>query len=87
MSEELNQQEQVAEAAAEPAAEPTPKKAAKAKKDDGYPKFMRAGKGFSYTDPETNIRYSPVVPVKVDVAPKEGSWLASQIAAGYIVEA
>lgn len=85
MSDELNQELETAAPAAE--AQPKAKRAKREDKDDGFPKFMRAVKGFGYTDPETGLRFNPVTPIKVDVAPREGSWLDCQIKAGLIADA
>ena len=52
-----------------------------------WPKFMKSGTPFSYADPETGLRYQPHNPVRVDAAPKEGSWLDCQMKAGYITQA
>lgn len=73
----------------EPAAPKAPKaKAPKVEeKPAGYSKFLKSATAFAYNDPDTGVRYSPTVPVRVDAEPKEGSWLACQIEAGYIIEA
>lgn len=52
-----------------------------------WPKFLRSNTSFPYTDPVTNLRFTPTTPVRVDVEPAEGSWLRSQMDAGYIGEA
>jgi len=64
-----------------PAAAPAPV----AKSD--WPKFLKSTTAFGYTDPVTNIHYSPVAAVRVDAAPSAGSWLAIQMAAKLIGEA
>ena len=71
-----------------PAAPKTPK-APKAKVEEApaYSKFLKSSTPWSYTDPESGHRFSPTVPVRIDAEPRKGSWLASQIAAGFIVEA
>ena len=51
-----------------------------------WPKFLRSATGFGYTDPDTKIRYG-ASPVRVDAAPKAGSWLHCQMQAKYIVVA
>ncbi|MNG37149.1 hypothetical protein D3C84_1244090 [compost metagenome] len=53
---------------------------------DGWPKFLKSMTAFGYTDPASNLHYSPVTPIKVDAAPADGSWLHSQMAAGLIGE-
>jgi hypothetical protein len=52
-----------------------------------WPKFLKSSTSFGYTDPVTNIHYGPIVPVRIDAAPKAGSWLHSQMQAQLIVEA
>lgn len=52
-----------------------------------FPCFLKSGTAFSYTDNQTGLRFSPVTPVKVDVAPEAGSHLACQLDAGNIVKA
>jgi len=73
---------------------PPPAKPAKAKAEKAeapapasWSKYLRSGTGFAYADPTTGIRYEPHIPVRVDAEPKEGSWLDSQMKAGYIIEA
>ncbi len=61
--------------------------AKKAGADEGYPQFMQSVTNNPYVDPQTGIRYSPGFPIKVEVAPKAGSWLDCQIKAGYIGKA
>jgi hypothetical protein len=56
-------------------------------KADSWPKYMKSTTKFQYTDPESQIRFSPVVPVRIEAAPQEGSWLDCQMQAGYIAEA
>lgn len=56
-------------------------------KGDGWPKFLKSRTEFGYTDPDSNIHFTPATPMKIDAAPKEGSWLHSQMAAGLIGEA
>jgi hypothetical protein len=68
-----------------PAAAPAPAPAPVAKSD--WPKFLKSTTSFGYTDPVTNIHYSPVAAVRVDAAPSVGSWLAIQMAAKLIGEA
>jgi hypothetical protein len=63
---------------------PAPAPAPVAKSD--WPKFLKSMTPFGYTDPVTNIHYSPVTVVRVDAAPSEGSWLATQMAAKLIGE-
>ena len=70
-----------APAAAAPAA-PEPAPVAKPE----WPKYLKSMTAFGYTDPETNIHYSPIVLVRIDAAPKEGSWLHSQMNAKLIGE-
>lgn len=62
-----------------------PEAPAPAAKSD-WPKFLKSMTPFGYTDPVTNIHYSPVVAVRVDAAPAVGSWLAIQMAAKLIGE-
>lgn len=85
-AEEKAKAEAEMKAAEEKAAKAAAKAAEKAAKE-GYPCFMKALKGFGYRDPDTNIRYDPAVPTKVEVAPAKGSWLACQIEAGLIGKA
>lgn len=63
-----------------------PAKEAPKLKGDGWPKFLKSLTGFGYTDPLSNLHYSPVTPIKVDTAPAVGSWLHSQMAAKLIGE-
>jgi hypothetical protein len=51
-----------------------------------WPKFLKSTTTFGYTDPVTNIHYGPIVPVRIDAAPAEGSWLHSQMKAKLISE-
>lgn len=71
---------------APPAAEEAAKPATKAEAASDWPKFLRSATGFGYCDPVTKIRYG-ANPVRVDAAPKEGSWLDCQMKAKYIVPA
>ena len=52
-----------------------------------WPKYLKSMTSFGYTDPVTNIHYSPIVMVRIDAAPAPGSWLHSQMAAKLIGEA
>jgi hypothetical protein len=63
-----------------------PKVAAPAKAD-GWPKYLKSTTPFGYTDPDSNIHFGPVSPIKIDAAPAEGSWLHGQMAANLISEA
>jgi hypothetical protein len=72
---------EVVEAA--PAEAPAPAPAAKG----GWPKFLKSMTAFGYTDPETNIHYGPVVAMKIEAAPKDNSWMHSQMKANLIGEA
>lgn len=74
MIDELN----ISGAAKKAEKKPEPKAAAE------WPKFMKSLTRFQYTDPVTNIRFAPDVPVRIDAEPKEGSWLHSQMEAGFI---
>jgi hypothetical protein len=71
------------EVAADPAPEVAPAPAAKS----DWPKFLKSMTPFGYTDPESNIHYGPVVFVRIEAAPKDGSWLHSQMKAQLIGEA
>lgn len=64
----------------------TPKASAPAKAD-GWPKFLKSTTPYGYTDPDSNIHFGPVTPVKVDTAPADGTWLHGQLVAGLIGEA
>lgn len=81
--------DEAAAAAVKPAEKkPVAKKTtAKAEASSDYPAFMQSTTQFPYVDPDSGIRFSPGSPVKVDVAPKAGSWLDSQIKAGLIGKA
>lgn len=88
----LEQANTDAPAAAEPVKpaekKPVAKKAAAPKEAaSDFPQFMQSTTAFPYVDPDTGIRFSPGSPIKVEVEPKAGSWLHSQIAAGYIGKA
>jgi hypothetical protein len=88
----LDQQNSGAEAVkpVKPAAKkPVAKKAEpkEADADADYPTFLQSTTNFPYVDPQSGIRFSPGSPIKVDVAPKAGSWLDSQIKAGFIGKA
>lgn len=88
----LEQPNADAAAAAEPV-KPAAKKPVAAKKAatkeaaSDFPQFMQSTTQFPYVDPDTGIRFAPGTPIKVEVEPKVGSWLHSQIAAGYIGKA
>lgn len=56
-------------------------------KPAAWPKYLKSATRFSYFDPESKIRFAPEIPVRVDAEPRKGSWLASQMLAGLIVEA
>lgn len=78
--------------AATDAVKPAAKKAVAKKAEpkeaaSDFPQFMQSTTNFPYVDPETGIRFQPGSPIKVDVAPKAGSWLDSQIKAGFISKA
>lgn len=68
-----------------------PEKQAKAKAEKpaapAWSKYLKSSTPYGYTDPESKIHFSPVVPVRIDAEPKKGSWLESQMKAGLIVEA
>lgn len=65
--------------------EAAPAPAPKAKGD--WPKFLKSMTAFGYTDPESNIHFSPIIAVRIEAAPKDGSWLHSQMKAQLIGEA
>lgn len=56
-------------------------------KADGWPKYLKSTTAFGYTDPDSNIHFGPVAPIKIDAAPAEGTWLHGQMVAGLISEA
>lgn len=56
-------------------------------KAEGWPKYLKSTTAFGYTDPDSNIHFGPVTPVKIDAAPAEGSWLHGQMVANLISEA
>lgn len=77
-----------AQAAAEAAkAEAAAAEAAKARTQEkpAQPeKWLRSLTKFSYTDPQTNIKYGPVVPIRQTGELKKGSWLWVQMQAKLI---
>lgn len=87
MADELTQEGAAQGAPATPV--DTAEKASKPAKASakGWPKYLKCTGKHGLHDPDTNIRFSPVNPVRVDAPPKHDSWLDVQIKAGLIAEA